>query len=217
MMNLIDADEVVLYRLQKSKMPILFMIIFFPIWLYFGFMFLNPLIRAILSNDNGATPSETYLAGLIGLVVFIPLVIVIILSYFLNQLIITDKRVYIRNGLIGRSYIVNLGDIRSFQHVVSRGRNSTNHSIHFYLHCGRVLKTGNLYITLGGLQALLERLREKFEGRGFTRQELKQFKEQNTDAGQPLSKTNVFVLLLFLMPWLLALILTVSYLSSQAL
>ena len=216
MMKLIDADEVVLYRLQKSKMPILFMIIFFPIWLYFGFIFLNPLIRAILANDNGASPSETYLAGLIGLIVFIPLVIVIILSYFLNQLIITDKRVYIRNGLIGRSHIVNLGDIRSFQHVVSRGRNNTNHSILFYLHCGRVLKTGNLYVTLRSLQALLERLREKFEGRGFTRQELGQFKEQNTDAGQPLSKTNVFILILFLTPWLLALILTVSYLGSHA-
>lgn len=212
---LIEANEVLLYQLKKSKSPILFMIIFFPIWLYFGSMFLIPLYQSVFLGATSLTPSEYYLAGMIGLILFIPLVIVIILSYFLNQLIITDKRVYIRRGVIGRTHIVNLSDIRSFQHVVSTGKNKSNHKIHFYLYDGEIIKTGELFITLYGLQSLLELLRDKFEGRGFTGQELKQMKEQNTRPIQLVTKTNYLALLILFSPFILALILTINHYMNR--
>ena len=212
-MKLIDESETVLYRLRKSKSPIIFLIFFVPIWLFFASIFLRPLYRSLFLGETALSPGEYWQAGLIGLLVFIPVLLLIILSYSLNQLVITDRRVYIRKGVPGRTHVISLGDIRSFQHGVA-GKNRSNHAIHFYLFCGKKIKTGNLYITLGNLQALLGVLREKFEGRGFTSQEMKQLQHENSAAGEPQSRTNLVVLLILLAPWIMALALTLRYLSQ---
>lgn len=213
MIRFVDPDEQVLFQLRKSKMPVIFMIFFFPIWLYFASIFLKSAWQFVFTDLTALPASEYYLSGMIGLIVFIPLVIVIAVSYFANQLIITDQRIYSRRGLTGRTHVVNLSDIRSFQHVVSSGKNTTNHKIHFYLANGIIIKSGELFITLTGLQALLELLRNRFEGRGFTRQERTQLKQQNADAGQSVVQTNVLVLILLLAPWILAVIFTIYYLG----
>ena len=137
------------------------------------------------------------------------------LSYFLNRLVITDKRIYIRKGMTGKTHILNLHDIRSFQHIISTGKNKSNHRIQFYLSCGKTVKTGELYITLGNLNSLLDILRQKFEGRGFTGRELKQLNEQNPEAGHPESKSNFFILLILLAPFILAALLTLNYLMNS--
>jgi hypothetical protein len=212
MIRFADPQEQELYRLRKSKMPILFMIVFFPIWLYFAVIFLKPAWQFVFANAPDIPSSEIFLAGMIGLLVFIPLVLVIAVSYLANQLIITDQRIYIRRGLTGRTYIVNQQDVRSFQHVVSSGRNQTNHKIHLYLANGTIVKTGELFITLHSLKALLELLRSRYEGRGFTRQELLQMKQQSLNTDQPMVQTNLALLLLVLAPWLLAAMFAVFYL-----
>lgn len=213
MIQFVDPQEQELFRLRKSKMPIVFMVVFFPVWLYFAAIFIKPAWQFAFSGLATLPASEYLLSGLIGLLVFIPLVIVIAVSYFANQLIITDQRIYTRRGLTGRTQIVNQGDVRSFQHVVSSGRNQSNHKIHFYLANGTLVKTGELFITLGSLKALMELLRGRFEGRGFTRQEMMQMKQQNPDAGQPTVQTNFLLFLLVLAPFLLAAIFTLYYLS----
>jgi hypothetical protein len=213
-MKLLEENETVLYQLRKSRMPILFMIFFFPVWLYFASIFLRASYQSVFSGGTVLTPGEYYLAGMIGLIVFIPVVLAIMLSYFFNELIITDQRVYIRKGLSGRTYRLNLSGIRSFQHVISTGTRASNHSILFYLLCGKKIKTGNLFITLNSLQTLLELLREKFEGRGFTSRELADLKLQHPLAEEPVVRTNGLCLLLFLTPWILALVLTINYLSG---
>jgi len=212
MIRFTDPQEQELYRLRKSRMPIVFMFFFFPVWLYFAVIFLKPAWQFVFADAPDIPSSEIFLAGLIGLSVFIPLVLVIAISYFTNQLIITDQRIYARRGLTGRTYIVNQGDVRSFQHVVSSGKNQTNHKIHFYLANGVIVKTGELFITLSSLKTLMELLRSRYEGRGFTRQELLQMKQQNPDTDQPRVQTNLALQMLVLAPWLLAAMFTVYYL-----
>ena len=213
MIQFVDPQEQELYRLRKSKMPVVFMIFFFPVWLYFAVIFLKPAWQFVFSDLAALPASEYYLSGMIGLLVFIPLVIIIAVSYFANQLIITDQRIYSRRGLTGRTHIVKLGDVRSFQHVVSSGRNQSNHKIQFYLANGDILKTGDLFATLGSLKSLLELLRSRFEGRGFSRLEMSQMKQQHPDTEQPTVQTHLLVLLLLLAPLLLAAAFTIFYLS----
>jgi len=223
MTNCLDAGETVLYRLKKSKTPILFMVIFFPVWLYFAGMFLIPYCRSLFSGASGLNPDKYLLSGLAGLIVFIPIVLIIFLSYAGNGLVITDRRAYVRKGLTGRTLIVNLGDIRSFQHAYSTKHHTQafmsvhhrSHRIYFYLNCGRLVKTGNLFITHGSLQALLTLLRERFEGKGFSRRELRLLGGQNPGAGFPMTRTNLFVPILVLAPFILALLAAAGYLADK--
>lgn len=208
----LEANETVLFRLQKSRMPIVFMVIFYPIWLYFGGIFLRAYYGYLFEGFSEAQPVEYLLSGLIVFVVVLPLLLVIILSYTLNTLVITNRRVYLRKGVTGRTQIVNLGDIRSFQHAYSKGKNQSNHRIYFYLNSGQRVKTGLLYITLGSLTTLLELLRRRFEGRGFNKQELKTLAEENPGAGGAVSEINGFIVIMMLLPLLLALAAAVLFL-----
>jgi hypothetical protein len=113
----------------------------------------------------------------------------------------------------GRTQVFRLEDVRSFQTVTSSGRNRSTQAVLFYLFCGKQVKTGNLYLTLGSLQALLEVLRGKYEGRGFTRRELVQLNAEHPEAGQPVSRRNWGVVLLMLSPFLVALIQTLDFLG----
>lgn len=212
MTKCIETGETVLFRLKKSRTPIVFMVIFYPVWMYFGGIFLSAYYRYLFAGVSDAPPAEYLLSGLIVLVVVIPLLLTIFLSYALNSLVITDRHVYVRKGMTGRTQIVSLGDIRSFQHAYSTGRNHSNHRIYFYLYSGQRVKTGQLFITLGGLTSLLELVRGRFEGRGFNKQELKALAEGNPAAGRAVSKTNVFIAVLMLLPYLLALAAIALYL-----
>ncbi len=213
-MRFVDENEKELYRLRKSRTPIVFMVFFFPIWLFFASLFLRTAYQAMFLGETAVTTLESYLAGMIGLVVFLPLVLVILFSYALNQLVITDQRVYVRTGVTGRTRIFRLEDVRSFQTVSSSGRNRSTQAVVFYLFCGKQVRTGNLYLTLGSLQALLEVLRGRFEGRGFTRRELAQLKTEHPEASQPDSKRNWGVVLVLLAPFLAALIATLDFLGA---
>ena len=212
-MRFVDENEKVLYRLRKSRGPMVFMVFFFPIWLFFGSLFLRTAYQAMFLGDTTLTTLESYLAGMIGLVVFLPLVLMILFSYALNQLVITDQRVYIRKGVTGRTQFFRLEDVRSFQTVTTSGSNRSTQAVLFYLFCGKQVKTGNLYFTLSSLQALLEVLRGKYEGRGFTRKELAQLKPEHPEACQPASKRNWAVVLVLLAPFLAALIATLDFIG----
>lgn len=212
MIRFVDDRENVLYRLKKSKFPIFFMVIFMPIWLYFAAVLLSPSLQA-LKSGNLPMDQETWLAGLISLALMLPIMLLIAMSYALGNLVITDKRVYIRRGISGRTYIVDHAEIISFQHVISRGKNSSNHAILLYLRNGKQVRSGNLNSTLGSLQQLLEVLRGKFEGKGYTRDELRQMSGQNIGSG-PDIRINPLVIVIFIMPWLLAILLTaINYLT----
>ncbi len=217
MANRLDADETVIYKLQKSKMPIVFLFLFAPIWLYFSGIFFTPFYRYLFQSAEGINPKDAYLAGIIGFLVFIPIILVILISYTGNNLIITNKRVIVRKGITARTQMAYHQDIRSFQHAYSTGRRgSSNNKIYFYLYCGKLIKTGDLYITYGSMQTLLELLREKYEGRGFSILELKRLGEQNPQARRPETKRHPFVLIILLIPLLLALFSFVGYILASA-
>ena len=215
MANRLDADETVIYKLQKSKMPILFLLIFAPIWLYFSGIFFTPFYRCLILGVKGINPKDAYLAGFIGFLVFIPIILVILISYTGNNLIITNKRIIVRKGISARTQMAYHEDIRSFQHAYSTGRRgSSNNRIYIYLYSGKLIKTGDLYITYGSMQALLELLREKYEGRGFSILELKRLGEQNPEARRPETKRHPFVLIILLIPLLFALIAFTGYMLT---
>lgn len=214
MTRLLDPDETVLFRLKKSRGPIVFLCVFVPIWLYFGSIFLLPYFRYLVGNMPDVKPEEALLSGLIGFLVFLAVPLYILISYAGNDLVITDRRVYLRKGLSAASMIINAEDIRSFAHAYSTGRRGgTNHCIYFYLYCGKVVKTGELYSTLTGLSALLELLRSKWEGRGFSASELKQLTEQNPHANRPVARKNIPLLLIIALPFLLCLFAAGMYIA----
>ena len=216
MTRLLDPNETVLFRLKKSRGPIAFLCVFVPIWLYFGSIFLLPYFRYLAGNMPDVKPEEALLAGLIGFLIFLTVPLCILVSYAGNDLVITDRRVYLRKGLSATSLIINAEDIRSFVHGYSTGRRgSTNHRIYFYLYCGKAVKTGELYSTLTSLSALLELLRVKFEGKGFSAGELKQLGEQNPNANRPVARKNLLLLLLVALPVLFSLFAVGMYLAQR--
>ena len=215
MVNRLDADETVIYKLQKSKMPIVFLLLFAPIWLYFSGIFFTPFYRYLFLGAKGINPKDAYLAGIIGFLVFIPFILLILISYTGNNLIITNKRVFVRKGIMARTQMAYHEDIRSFQHAYSTGRRgSSNNRIYFYLYCGKLIKTGDLFITYASMQTLLELLREKFEGRGFSILELKRLGEQNPEARRPITKKHPIVLIILLAPILLGLLVFAGYILA---
>lgn len=217
MANRLDPDETVIYKLQKSKMPIAFLFIFAPIWLYFSGIFFTTFYRFLFLHATDINPKDAYLAGIIGFLVFIPIILVILISYTGNNLIITNKRVIIRKGISARTQMAYHEDIRSFQHAYSTGRRgSSNNKIYFYLYCGKLIKTGDLYITYASMQTLLELLREKYEGRGFSVLELKRLGEQNPEARRPVTKKHPLMLVILLAPILLALLAFAGYIFAPA-
>jgi hypothetical protein len=213
MKRYLEPGEIVIYRLKKTKFPIVFMIIFFSIWIYFSVIFFRIFWGVAVNGVVADKNAEYLIGGLIGPLIFLPVVLIIVLTYFLNQLVITDRRVYIRRGLFGSTRIVNLCDIRAFQHAFSRTSKSSNHKIWFYLGCGEIVKTGELFATLGSLQELLEVLRQKFEGRGFTAEERRQMKQQSGGVGQPIRKTNGIAVFIALLPLILSAIYVARYLT----
>jgi len=207
-----EPDEKVLYQLKKSKLPIVVMIVLVPLFSYFGYFLLAAAIRVLFLGDSSVAPLEAFLAGLVVLAVVVPLLLTVVFSYAFTGLVVTDKRIYVRKSLSGRTIDFTTDAVRSFQHVVASGRNSSNHAICFYLSCGRQVQTGNLNATLRNLQELLELLRARYEGRGFTAAELADMTRQNPQAPQPYMHTNWIVKGVYLVPWILALAWTARYL-----
>lgn len=205
-----ESGETVLFRLKKSKLPILFMVIFIPVWLYFASVFLHPFYDIVVLGR--AAGGGTFVMGLIGLLVFLPVVFLIVFSYFFNQLIITDRHIYVRKGVTGLTTVIGLKDIRSFQHAYSRSTKASNNRILLYLSCGEIVSSGELFITMRGLRELLEILRQNFEGRGFSKEERRRMMLQFGAAGKPYKSRNAVIILLELAPLPLALIYAARYL-----
>lgn len=214
MKKLLDADEVIVMQVKKTRSPILFLLIFLPIWLFFGVNFLWLFLKLPLTGFITFEPLPHFLAGLIALVVFAPVVILILHGLFLNRFILTDKHVIIQKGVPGTRYTIPLDSICAFQHVTSRGRNTTNHAIEFTLLSGKRLRTGDLHATLNSMEELLAALRDKFEGRGFTNAELRQIKEQNPGHPVPLKQPLKAARIILAAPFVLGLLLTVLYMSD---
>lgn len=211
MMRFVETSEMVRYRLKKNKSTMLYIIIYVPIWLYVGSLFLIPLYQSVVLGEAEWTPLEYYLMGMIDLIVFIPLAIAVTISYFVNQLVISDKRIYIRRGITGRTHILNLNDICSFRYVFSTAKYCYNKRIYFYLHDGRIIKTADLYVRPDSLHDLLGLLHERFEDGEVTAWDLEEMKQQNAAEGQVATKTNYLVLLFIYAPFILALALTISH------
>ena len=212
MESFFDTGEAVRYRLKKVKTPILFMAVFFPVWLYFG-VFIARASWAVVFLGKAADKTVINLVlGLAGLLVFIGIILIVIQIYSLNQLVITDRRVYVRRGIIGRMEIASLHEVRAFRHVNNSSRKSPNDKIWFYLECGEVIKTGELFITRDSLLELLGFLRENFEGRVFSKDELREMKRQS-GFGHPIRKTNAALAVLPWLPAMLAALYVLRYLT----
>jgi hypothetical protein len=207
----IPDGEAVLFQLKKSKVPIVFMVVFMSVWLFFAYLFLANYWLYRFGAGSDMSPGWSVALAVAGLVIFALVGLALPISYFTNDLIITDRRIYIRRTTNTR--ILRLGDVRSFQHAYASGRNGkSNNRIYFYLFSGFLVKTGTLNISFTSLQYLLELLREKYEGRGFTAQELHRLAAENPAAGLPETSRSIVVPILMLIPAALALVIIADYL-----
>jgi hypothetical protein len=207
----IPDGEAVLFQLKKSKIPIAFMVVFMSVWLFFAYLFLANYWLYRFGAGSDMSPGWSVALAVAGLVIFALVGLALPISYFTNDFIITDRRIYIRRTTSTR--ILRLGDVRSFQHAYASGRNGkSNNRIYFYLLSGVIVKTGTLNISFTSLQQLLELLREKYEGRGFTAQELHRLAAENPAAGLPETNRSIVVPILMLIPAALALVIIADYL-----
>lgn len=210
MIRLQDKSEQVRYITRKTKSPVLFMVIFFSIWLSFGYLIEVPLFRELLAGRDVAV--ESYILGMAWIVIFVPVALMILMSFALNQIVITDKRLYVRRGVPGQLLTIDLTSVRSFQQLVTGTHNRTTNHILFYLDNGRLVKTGSLHTTLASLTELLDLLRERYEGRGFTLRERREMKHSSQSSCQPVTRfiptPLILLVVLLVVP---ALLLTVLY------
>lgn len=213
----LSPDEHVVYRLKKQKSRLAAMAVFVPVWLLFGVLFLVVYGRYRFVGAEDVAPGAALAAGLMALLVLIPVALMILFGYFVNDLVVTDRRVYVRAWMPPRAVCFNLEDVRSFQHAYSTGRRGqTNNRIYFYLLCGGIVKTGDLFISPKSLEALLGLLRERYEGRGFTGRELHALGRQNPGAEKPVAKLLPAVFIALAAPVLLAVLMLSDYLLCRA-
>lgn len=213
-MRLVDAEEKVLYKVSKTPFTAIVLVVFLSVWLGFGGLFVWVAFDPLFLHPAGDVPIDSFLVGLLGLAVFVPVALNLLLSYSLNQLVVTDRRIYVRRGRSGRTHVFAPADVRSFQRVTSSSsRGRSNEAAIFYLLCGRTVRSGALYPRLASLEALLALLRGRFEGRGFTRAELQALKRDNPGAAVPAVRSNVLVPILQIIPFALAAVLALRWLG----
>ena len=210
-MRFVEVGEKQVYRVRKAVTPVFVMCVLIPVWLYFAWILAAPFLRALFSTGVKLVPTETYLAAMIAFLLMLPVLLLVALSYLGNRLVITDKRAYIRKGVGGACITVELHTVRSFQHAYTRGRNQGSDAILFYLKCGKVVRTGVLFARMSSLGELLELLRARFEGRGFTAAELKEMAASHTGERGYERRTSGLLLGLLLLPFALAAVLSVAY------
>lgn len=207
-------DEVILYKLEKRTPRLIFLISFCPIWLLFGLIFIVPCFKSIFMEAISFKSYDNYMFSIISLLTFVPISIMLPISYILNQLIITDKRIYLRKGIIGQGIVINLDDIEAYLPFLFRSRGVSLFHVVFYLKSGKRIKTGDLHIKLGSLEKLLEVLEERIPKQVFTRKQIKKLKEAAKGECTLKIRQNYTLPILSLLPFVMALSMSILYIAG---
>ena len=145
---------------------------------------------------------------------FVPLAIILPTSYFINDLKITDKKVFVRKAISGRLVVMSFEDIRAFQclKVTSRGINF--YYIRFFLKNGKKIKSGNLYIKPNSLYNLCNILYSKVGMEVNTRKEIKGLKQDNECSCNVSVFRNFILPVLCLGPFIISILMLLLFVSN---
>lgn len=212
-MHFVESAETQVIRVRKEITPVFVLGVLISVWLYFAWMLARSFLVALFTGR--AFSEESYLGAMIAFVLMLPVLLLPTLSYAGNRLVITDKRAYIRKGVGGACYTIDLDAVRSYQHAFSQGRTQTNHAILFYLKCGKMIRTAQLHARLGSLEELLNVLRARFEGGGFTRTQLREIAASYQGERGYERRVNGALLGLLLTPFVIAVLLSIVYLLRR--
>lgn len=177
--RLIEDDESIIFKVEKKISPLVFSLIFSPLWMLMALIFIVPCFNNWFMGTLSFRSEDEYTMSIFMMGAFVPLAIILPTSYFINDLKITDKKVFVRKAISGRLVVMSFEDIRAFQclKVTSRGINF--YYIRFFLKNGKKIKSGNLYIKPNSLYNLCNILYSKVGMEVNTRKEIKGLKQDN--------------------------------------
>lgn len=217
MLNLetqITEDETILFRLSKKKWFTPFMLIFFPLFLMFSFVFIVPCFKNIFLGEISFSSEITYFASILCLIIFVPLSVLIPISYLGNDFMITNKRIFIRKGLQGILYKIDFEDIVAFTHLSQTSRGTTSHYICIYLKSNKMIKSGNLFINNDNLKDLLFVLNSKIKRIIISGKQYKKIKKCDYANYDIEIKRNILFPIISFAPFLIALMMLVLYVGG---
>lgn len=207
-----DGAAAINFRYKKEKSTAVVLVFVLPIFWSIGGWLLSLYLAFLSGKNTGAGPLEALIVAIAALAIFIPIPIATLISFALNSFAISDGRVFIRKGLSGRCISFGISEAASFQHAYARGKNGmTNHKIIFYLKCGKIVRTNNLYINPFELERLLEVLRLCCEGRGYTTSEMKAMAAENASLPLPEEKVIFAAPAITAIPFAAALLAVIHY------
>ena len=207
-------DEVILFKLNKKRWLIPFLLIFCPLWLLIGLLFIVPCFNNLFRGAISFDSDSTYIMSILALSFLVPLAVLTPISFLLNHLVITDKRIFIRKGIIGKLYIINFSDILAYQHKSVTSRGFSSHFIFIYLKSGKRIKSGNLFIKSDNIFSLLDILNEKIKYVITSEKQHKEFKQGCYSHCCINTKRNILLPIISLSPFVIALIMLVLYVSG---
>ncbi len=157
----LKEDEEFLYKLKKKKKSLIFILLFLPFWFAIVSVCLAQCYENWFLGKTSFNSYGTYIVSIIMVIVFVPLMSVSIMNYMVNDLIITNRRVFIRKSFSASLLVVDLEQIGSYKYLESDNRGFKHHKIVFVLKNRKTYVTNNLFIRKESLSELTQIL-DKF-------------------------------------------------------
>jgi len=209
-----QSGEKEIYRVIKKRWPIPAMIILCPLWIAFSSIFLISCFKSLFLDAISFDSYGMYLASIFSLIIFVPCSILFPISYILNQLVITNKRIFIRKGLNGKLIILYFSYIVAFQNIHISSKGGDIEKICFFLNNGDKIRTGDLYIKTESLKCLLEILNNKISKKVNTRKQIKELKKDKGSKCVVITTKKLIFPAISTIPFLIALIMIFLYISG---
>jgi hypothetical protein len=175
-------DEVILFKVNKKKWFIPFMLVFCPLWILCAMFFIVPCYKNMFLGSISFDSHNTYILSIFAMIGLVPIAILTPISYIFNRFVITDQRIYIRKGLSGILHIINYSDIFAYQHIRQNSKGISSHFIYIYLKSGKRVSSGNLYIKDENINELIEVMNSKIENTISSRKQYKEIKDKNFES-----------------------------------
>ena len=153
-------NEKIIYKCEKGRIRVFFDVIFLLIGLICFMIGFNDVKKFFLHNDIIFQMQGRYYMMFSG-IFLIAIVINNLTSYFLNMFAITENFIIIKNGILGKHYLIRKSDLVAKRQMIGHSRTSWLvgiYKIEFLLSSGRTIKTGKLHCTSTVFQETYDKL-----------------------------------------------------------
>lgn len=206
-----DEDENIVLRVKKRR-GMWFLIGFMvPLWLLISLPFVVSCFNNVFMDRLSFRSDTEYTMSIFMLLSLIPISFIITISYIVNDLVITDKKIIIIKGITGKTLFINFKDIRAFENLSVVSRGVVFNYIKFYFKNGKKTRTGNLYVKDDSLGDLLKAIGGKVKSFIFLREDIKRLKIDPKYKCEIKIRRNIIYPLLCFGPMIIALVMFVLY------